>query len=663
MTKTDSSLIKPVVLGVFILISQLFSACGQTNNNENKTTKRKKIDDIISLYADYERFNGSVLVAHEGEVIYKKGFGFATMEWDIPNQIDTKFQIASMTKSFTALLVLQLVAEGKLELNTPITTYLPDYPKTNGDQITIHHLLTHSSGLANDPSDDKTYNQPRDMVNQFASAPLKFKPGERFEYSNSGYTLLGYIIATVTQKSYEDVLKEKIFTPLNMKNSGFYRHRPVIKNMASGHYKNFGEYYNSDDTDETSSYAAGAIYSTIEDLFLWDQALKTEILLPEKYMNLMFEKHIVVPSYDGHYGYGWEFINKPIGNTENTVGTIGHSGSIGGFRSLYTKIPDSKTAIIFLNNTNHASLTSMTTAITGILHDESYDFPRKPAAKFMTDVIVKEGIEKGIQFYTKHKDVSDYYIDETELIVVGYKLLHGGNVKDAAKVFKLSTEVFPDRANPYDSYAEALMALGKNKEAIENYKQSLKLNPNNENAIKMLKTIGIHYTSDVLETDDTWQKELFTFPLHFARDIDFTGIEDARFPHGWRDVESPNFWSYAFAWNINLNTELTSKKLEDYVQKYYDGLLNGVNKNKDFVLPKTNASFQKNKEDVFFGNATIFDTFATNQALELNFTVSQKLCNDKNKSIVVFRISPKAFGTQIWQQLNLIKLREGVCED
>ena len=125
----------------------------------------------------------------------------------------------------------------------------------------------------------------------------------------------------------------------------------------------------------------------------------------------------------------------------------------------------------------------------GILNDTTYDFPKKPLAKFMSEVIAKEGVQKGIQFFKEHQDESDYHVSENELIVAGYRLLHAGNAADAAEVFKLSTEVFPDRDNPYDSYAEGLLALGDTINSIKNYKKSLELNPNNNNAIEMLNKL------------------------------------------------------------------------------------------------------------------------------------------------------------------------------
>jgi CubicO group peptidase (beta-lactamase class C family) len=660
--KTNVSAILKMLIFFICVIIQV--SCTQSRKEQlSKSEKVAKINEIVDLYADYGMINGSVLVAEEGKIIFKKGLGYANMEWDIPNQTDTKFKIASLTKQFTAMLIMQLVAENKLDLHTPISTYLAVYPKPAGDEITIHHLLTHSAGLARDGSDNEKHNNPEAMVSQFASVPLQFKPGERFEYSNSGYTLLGYIMETITEKSYEELLEEKIIEPLEMKNSGFFRHRPLIKNMASGYNKGFGEFFNTNSSDESSAYAAGAIYSTVEDMFLWNQALNTEILLPKKYMDLIFEKHIIDPSYNGHYGYGWELISKPIGNTSEKVETIGHSGNIDGFRALYTRIPSSNSSIILLNNTSRAFFTSLTTALTGILYDKPYDLPLKPLAKFMVKTIENEGVDKGIEFYVQHKNSPEYHVSEQELIVAGYKFLHAGNAKYAAKVFMLATEVFPDRDNPYDSYAEALMTLGKNNEAITNYKKSLELNPKNNNAIKMLAKLGITYSTDLLKTNDTWGKELFAIPLHFAQDIKLKGFEDARFPKGWNDTKSPNFWTYAFAWKVNLNTALTTPQVKDYIEKYYNGLLSGVNKEKNLELPKTIVEITKNKNGNFIGKATIYDTFVTRKPLILNFHIVQTQCEKNNKSIILFRVSPKNFSHTVWTDLKEIKVLNNSCDE
>ncbi len=485
------------LISLLLLITSVSISCSQPKDEKTKElTKAEKIEEIVGLYSEYEGFNGAVLVSHKGEVIFKKGFGYAILEWDVPNQTDTKFRIASITKPFTALLIMQLVAEGKLDVHEPISTYLPDYSKSNGDKITLHHLLSHTSGTIRDYENKLTKNKYPDryrteeIVQQYSGLPLDFEPGEKFAYSNTGYHTLASIIETVSGKSYEALLQEKILDPLGMKNTGIDKHRTLIKNRAKGHFKGFGDYFNQDFGDMSAIMGVGNIYSTVEDMFLLDQALYTEKILPKKYMDLMFDKHISDPGYGGYYGYGWEMEEKPIGNTSETVETIGHSGSMQGFTALFTRIPASNSSIVFFNNTGRAFLNTMTTAITGIINDETYDFPLKPLAMFMKNTIEKEGIDKGILFYKEHKDLDDYYVSEQELIVAGYKYLHNGNAEYAAEIFKLSTEVFPDRDNPYDSYAEALMTLGKNEEAIKNYKKSLELNPKNYNAVEMLKKLG-----------------------------------------------------------------------------------------------------------------------------------------------------------------------------
>ncbi len=488
-----------VTFGIVMFIIVVNTSCGQTKTDDDKLkvtlNKAKKINEIVSLYSDYEGFNGTVLVSHEGEIVFKKGFGFANLEWDIPNQTNTKFRIASITKPFTAMLIMQLVTEGKLNLHEPISTYLPKYPKSIGNQITIHHLLTHTSGTIRDYDSDLPKNKYpdryriEDLVQQYSELPLEFEPGEKFAYSNTGYHTLAYIIETISGKPYETVLQEGILDPLGMKNTGVDKHRSIIKNRAYGHFKGFGDYFNADFGDMSAITGVGNMYATVEDMFLLDQALYTETLLPKKYMDLVFTKQISDPDYGGFYGYGWELIEKPIGNTSEKVETIGHSGSMQGFTALFTRIPSSNSSIVFFNNTGRAFLNAMTTAIIGILNDKPYDFPLKPLAMFMKEAIEKEGIEKGILFYKEHKDLDGYYVSEQELIVAGYKYLHNGNAEFAAEIFKLSIEVFPNKDNPYDSYAEALMTLGKNKEAIKNYKKSLELNPNNNNAKEMLKKL------------------------------------------------------------------------------------------------------------------------------------------------------------------------------
>ena len=489
MNKANRTIITNVCLAVLTVTCIFNPSYGQA--------KADKLEKLISAYAEYGKFNGSVLVAEKGNVIYKKGFGLADMEWNIPNQPDTKHRLGSITKQFTAMLIMQLVEKGKLKLDVPISNYLPDYPKKTGDVITIHHLLTHSSGIPNMTSfpgflKDISRNaySPEQLVNMSADSTLQFEPGKKYAYSNSGYLLLGYIIEKVTGKSYEQVLQENIIIPLRMNNTGYDHHGPLLKNRARGYEKNGRRYVNADFIDMSVPHAAGALYSTVEDLYLWDQALYGNQLLRKENLELLFTKQIQ-SGMNYYYGYGWGNGEIRLGNTAERIETVGHGGGINGFNTQLTRIPSDKSFIVLLNNTGGAPLNDMTNAIAAILYDKSYDLPKRSVAYSLADKIETEGLTLALEYYKGVKDSVGYYLDEREMNRTGYEFFETGKTKEAAAIFKLNTQAFPKSANTFDSYGEALMALGTKAEAIENYKQSVKLNPGNENGIKILKDNGI----------------------------------------------------------------------------------------------------------------------------------------------------------------------------
>lgn len=459
-------------------------------------TKVEQIEELLSTYEEYGKFNGSVLVSNQGKVIYKKGFGMANMEWDIPNQPNTKHRLGSITKQFTAMLILQLVAEGKLELNEPITTYLPDYPKANGDLITSHHLLTHTSGIPNYTSfpkfredENRDPYTPEEFLKKFDEKELDFTPGEKFSYSNSGYFLLGVLVEKLSGKSYEQMLQDKILTPLNMKDTGYDHFGDVLKNRATGYERSGRDYVNSSYLDMSIPYAAGSMYSTVEDLYKWDQALYTTSILPKQYMSLYFKPYI--PAYgNSHYAYGWGVGYTKIGKSMDSIYEIGHGGGINGFNTNISRTTSNNSLIVLLNNTGGAPLNDMTTAIRGILHGKEYDMPKKSVADVVLTVIEDKGIDAGILQYNSIKDSESHSLSEREMNAIGYELMGTEKVEEANKVFELITEEFPTSSNAYDSYAESLMKLGKNDLAIENYRKSVALNPNNQNGIDSLKKLG-----------------------------------------------------------------------------------------------------------------------------------------------------------------------------
>ena len=476
--------------GIFILFLILIS------NISFAQTKVEQIEELLSTYEEYGKFNGSVLVSDQGKVIYKKGFGMANMEWDIPNEANTKHRLGSITKQFTAMLILQLVAEGKLDLQAPITTYLPDYPKTSGDIITIHHLLTHTSGIPNYTAfpkfmDDESRNPytPEEFVGKFADKELEFTPGEKFSYSNSGYFLLGVLIEKVSGKSYEEMLQDKIFDPLNMTGTGYDNHGDILKNRATGYEKQGGKYVNSKYLDMTIPYSAGSMYSTVDDLYKWDQALYTTTLLPKEYMTMYFKPNISAFG-NTHYAYGWAVGYDKIGSSKDSIYTISHGGGINGFNTNISRATSDKSLVVLLNNTGGAPLNEMTIAIRGIMHGKDYNRPKKSVADAVLLVIKEKGIDAGISHYNSIKDSEAYNLSEREMNNIGYQLMGSDKVEEASKVFQLIITEFPTSSNAYDSFGESLMKLGKNELAIKNYRKSVTLNPNNQGGINALKKLG-----------------------------------------------------------------------------------------------------------------------------------------------------------------------------
>ncbi|GAB3935951.1 serine hydrolase [Larkinella terrae] len=454
-------------------------------------SKADKIDALMRQYFENRQFNGTVLVAENGKVIFKKGYGLANMEWNIANAPDTKFRLGSITKQFTAFLIMQLVDQGKLKVNEKVTTYLPDYPKATGDKITIHHLLTHTSGIPNYTNFPKFMEQesrnpyvPAEFVKKFADYSLEFEPGSRFSYSNSGYFLLGVIIEKITGKSYATVLKEAILTPAQLKDTGYDMPGPIIPKRAAGYERNGGGFVNAPYLDMTIPYAAGSLYSTVEDLYRWDQVLYSDKLLSAASKTALF-----TPFRD-HYAYGWGVGNAKIGQRKDSVLIISHGGGINGFNTQFTRLPKDKHTVILLNNTGGTTLGAMQNNILKILYDQPYENPRKPIAAALRQTLTSSSLEKAIQQFAVLKNDKAYELNEDEMNSLGYELMRDGKLKEALAVFNLNVESYPKSSNVYDSRGEAYMAQGDKESSIKDYKQSLELDPRNMNAVEMLKKLG-----------------------------------------------------------------------------------------------------------------------------------------------------------------------------
>ena len=471
MTKFFKS-ISTTIIFIFVLY---LLGCSTDNSSRDKVSK---IDELMTTVYENGQFNGSVLVAENGKVIYNKGFGLANMEWNIPNKPDTKFRIRSITKQFTSMLIMQLVEEGKIDLDGLLSDYLPDYRKDTGEKITIHHLLTHTSGI---PSylglpgfwSDSTRNhyQIDYMVKNFHSGDLEFEPGSKYKYNSTGSYLLAVIIEKVTGKSFRENLQERILNPLLMTNSGIDRNEEILKNKAAGYMKSLTGLVKDPYFYMPNALGAGNMYSTVEDLYLWDRALYSDKLLSKKYKDIMFTPFL------NNYAYAWSIHKIPLGESTDSVQVISHSGGFNGFNTIIYRLIKNKHLIVIFNNTGRTSLGGMSRAITNILYDKPYELPKLSISELLGKTIMNRDVESAIKQYheLKTNQQDKYNFVESELNSLGYQLLGIKKIKEAIEIFKLNVEEYPDASNPYDSLGEAYMISGDKVLSDKYYAKSLEL--------------------------------------------------------------------------------------------------------------------------------------------------------------------------------------------
>ena len=305
----------------------------------------EKIGKLVNEYCKRGEFNGVILVAEKGKVIYKSARGTANFKWDIPVTFETKFPIYSITKQFTSLIILQLAEEGKISLEGKLSEYLPYYRKDTGNKVTIHHLLSHTHGIT--PPDwsrvPRFKSFPLEVfTKEYLSGDFEFEPGEGFHYG-IGHVILAEVIEKVTGKKYYDVLSERILQPLKMENTGIIFDNKIIKGLAGAYEKRENELSIRQGRSITQAYGASGMYSTVEDLFKWDQALSNDKLISKKNKELMYENYN--PDSGRPYGYGFDILTIGIKGKEKKVPW--HDG--GGVSKIF-RIPEDNHLIIMLNN-------------------------------------------------------------------------------------------------------------------------------------------------------------------------------------------------------------------------------------------------------------------------------------------------------------------------
>lgn len=437
---------KPFFITLFATIVSLLAIYTIYNNYY---TLSAKLDKYIQAYVGTNQFSGTVFVAKNGKILLCKAYGMANIENNVPNTINTKFRLGSITKQFTAMAIMQLQEMGKLNIQDSLSKYIPDYP--HGQNITIHNLLTHTSGIPNVtafPEYKRKQIKPHtleQLIERFKDRPLDFNPGEKHAYSNSNYILLTYIIEKTSGKKYAEFLKEHIFDPLNMKDSGCDDYRRILKNRAAGYSLINDELANASYIDMSFPAGAGALYSTVEDLYRWDQALYTGKLVSKESLDKMFTP------FKDNYGYGLGIETSPHGKV------ISHSGGIDGFHTVFRRYVDHNACVIVLSNFEFAPVGKIEQNLSRIMFGEKPEYPKMHVAvhvnpiiydqyvgtytakdkdKTFTFVVTKEQAKLFIEFVEQKDKREAYSESETEFFLKGLDIQFSFIKDNNGKVIK-----------------------------------------------------------------------------------------------------------------------------------------------------------------------------------------------------------------------------------
>ena len=483
-------------LRIILLISFQILFCFSCN----QSTKEDKINELISYCSENDIFNGSVLVAEGGNILFKNAYGYSNLEDKKVLNLNTPSCIGSVSKQFTAMAVMILKEQNKLNYEDKLVQYFPGIPCAK--KITIRHLLNHTSGTLRYTDlpelringllkDDLTNQDVFDALVKRNS--LDFEPGEKYSYTNSGFILLAMIIEKIAGEPFHKFLKDYIFSPLEMNNTfvcdGIVRYN---REKAIGY-----NIYGDRDDYNVLVEGAGGIYSTVEDLYKWDQALYSEKLVSQKTLKEAFTPGLLnngnssrtISDSTWGYGFGW-LLRKT-----NTADIVWHDGGFNGFSAIIYRELNNRDCIILISNMGqmgaNAPVYPIHHILLNILDGKPYELPRIPIAIKVRKTIENNGIGSAIkEYYQLKKNKPDKYdFSENQLNNLGYYHLNNDNRNEAIALFRINVEQFPASSNAYDSFGEAYMKNGQKELAIKNYEKSLELNPANENAQEMLKRL------------------------------------------------------------------------------------------------------------------------------------------------------------------------------
>ncbi len=459
-----------------------------------RAQSRGLIDSLCTAYNRMDVLNGVVLVADKGSVIYNKAFGKANFEWDINNTTDTRFKIASISKPFTAVIILQLCQEGKIKLDGKVNDYITGYP--NGDKITILQLLTHTSGII-DTRDIKGFDETFGMqhlthsqlIDVFKDSALVFMPGSKFYYSSFNYNLLAFIIEKITGKNFKDVLKERIFSVAGMAHTATLEDNAVNNRYAYGYERNYSDIKPAHYFDASGTVGSGSIVTTAGDLVLFFTALKTNKLLNETFTKMFFTPQGVDDNNVKTGFTSWYYSLHLNGN--DSTGVAYYAGGHFGVNALVYDCYEKNKMVIILLNVKTPRMFEVADNVLNILYSQKFEWPKDAYVRLLAKDIKEYGVNNAVQKFKarKIKYGDAYTFKPRDLNRLGYYFISDNDAATAVEIFKLNLQYFPNEGDFYDSLGEGYVLLGDKKNAAINLKKAIELNPSNRHAKELLNSI------------------------------------------------------------------------------------------------------------------------------------------------------------------------------
>jgi CubicO group peptidase (beta-lactamase class C family) len=440
----------------------------------------------------YQRgqFNGAILVAVHGNTIYREAFGKSNFQTGTDFTPETPSDIGSVTKQFTAMAIMILAQRAKLSYNGPVSKYIPEFSRSaHLSQVTLRQLLNHTSGIPDYGDlgvDDSGLGQQGLIAALLKKEDLLAMPGLKYQYSNPGYALLAVVVEKVSGKRFGEFLEQEIFEPVGMTSTFVYDSITRQNALTAVGYGQFGQV---DDGGPTAIPGDGGIYSTVDDLFKWDQALYTDKLVDQSTLAEAFVPGKVRQG-TSTYGFGWNIEEDGGGKY------LWHQGNHAGFRAFIGRRLADRVTVIMLTNKGNSKRQDINTAIQNILVDKPYVLPKQSGAEKLYRTIHESGIQAALHQYNTLKKAKndDFDLGEPELNTLGYQLLYGDRrVGDAVAIFKLNAIKHPWSSNAFDSLGEAYRANGERNSAIVSYRLAMLLDPANGHAAGELKELRPGY--------------------------------------------------------------------------------------------------------------------------------------------------------------------------